>query len=158
MACLGSDDFTVLSDGTTQVDIALLCDLSVDIPDGTGDTGGEFQFEIGNECPKLFDFSAHPQLVPLGQLSTLVQTVAQDIDGTCGDNCDPQTCDFANPPNCTPGPDPGLTITYSALVGTFDDPNAAVTNYNCDPHFPGPIQICTTVSDGDLDCDKSRCS
>ena len=157
MACVGSDAFTVLSEATTQVDITLLCDLSVDIPDGTGDTGGEFQFEIGNECPKLFDFSAHPQLVPLGQLSTLVQTVAQDIDGTCGDNCDPQTCDFANPPNCTPGPDPGLTISLSALVGTFDDPNAAVTNYNCDPHFPGPIQICTTVSDGDLDCDKSQC-
>jgi cysteine-rich repeat protein len=157
ITCLGSHTFTVPEDDTTTVNITLFCDLSIDLPDGTGDTDGEFQFDIGNECPKLFDLTAHPYVIPDGETSTLVQVVARDLDGTCGDNCDPQSCTDANPPVCTPGPDPGLTTTLSALVGTFDDPNGALTTYHCDPAFPGPIEICVVVSDGDLDCDKSAC-
>ena len=157
LVCLGSHDFTVVAEGTTSVDIALLCELSIDTPDGSGDADGDFQFEIGNECPKLFDLSAHPAVIPLGDNSTLVQVVAQDLDGTCGNNCDPQTCTDANPPVCTPGPDPGLTTTFSSLVGSFDDPNASLATYTCDPAFPGPMQVCVTVTDGDLDCDKAAC-
>jgi cysteine-rich repeat protein len=157
VVCEGSQDFTVVEDGTTMLDITLFCELSIDTPDGMGDTDGQFQFNLGNECPKIFNFSANPRVVPIGQSSTLVQVLAQDLDGTCGDNCDPQMCDDANPPNCTPGPDNGLITTLTALVGTFDDPNAALTNYNCDPNFPGTVQICVDVTDGDFDCDKSRC-
>lgn len=157
VVCIGSHDFTVLADQTTNVSITLMCELSVDIPDGSGDAGGEFQFEIGNECPRLFDLSAHPAVIPLGQSSAAIQVVAQDLDGTCGDNCDPQSCTDDNPPVCTPGPDPGLTTTLSSLVGDFDDPNASLATYTCDPAFPGPMQICVTVTDGDLDCDKTQC-
>jgi cysteine-rich repeat protein len=157
VVCTGSHDFTVLEDTTTQVDITLLCELSIGLPDGSGDTNGNFQFQVGNECPKLFDLSAHPYVVPAGQSTTLVQVVAQDLDGTCGDRCDPQTCNDANPPVCTPGPDPGLTTTFFAPVGNFDDANASLATYTCDPAFPGPIEICAVASDGDLDCDKSAC-
>ncbi len=157
VACLGSHPFTVLETSTTMVDITLLCELSIGMPDGTGDTEGQFQFEIGNECPRLFDLTAHPYAIPVSAASTLVQVVAQDPDGTCGNNCDPQTCTDANPPVCTPGPDPGLTTTLSAPVGSFDDPSGALTTYHCDPAFPGPIEICVVASDGDLDCDKTAC-
>ena len=158
IVCAGGQGFTVIENGTTQVDIKLLCSLSVNIGDGSGDTDGEFQFTVGNECPKVFDFRAIPAVIPIGESSAVIQTVSQDLDGTCGANCDPQTCNTANPPNCTPGPDPGLTIQLSALVGTFDDSTAAITNYNCDPAFPGPMQVCVEVSDGDLDCNKTRCT
>jgi cysteine-rich repeat protein len=157
VVCLGSRMFTVVAEGTTEIAISMLCELSVDLPDGGGDTEGEFEYEIGNECPKLFDFGAYPSVVPDGQSSTLVQVVARDLDDTCGDRCDPQTCDFSNPPVCTPGPDLGFRTTLFAPVGTFDDPHAALTTYRCDPAFPGPIELCVVASDGDLDCDKSAC-
>jgi len=157
VVCDGSDAFTVLENGTTMVHINLLCSLSIDLGDGTIGTSGAFQFGFGNECPKIFNFSAQPNIVPAGQTSTLIQTIAQDLDGTCGANCDPQTCDTANPPNCTPGPDNGLSTQLSAFVGTFDDPSASLTNYHCDPAFPGPVEVCVTASDGDLDCDKKQC-
>lgn len=157
MVCLGSRDFTVVEDGTTTVSISLLCELGIDIPEGGSDAEGDFQFEIGNECPKLFDLSAHPSVIPLGSDSTVIQVVAQDLDGTCGDNCDPQTCTDTNPPVCTPGPDTGMTTTFASLVGTIGDPNAALTTYTCDPAFPGPMEVCVTVTDGDLDCDKTQC-
>jgi hypothetical protein len=154
VVCVGAEAFTVLGDGTTKVVINLLCSLSIDISVGAGDTDGEFQFIVGNECPKIFDFRALPSVIPVGQSSSLIQTVAQDLDGTCGNNCDPQTCDDANPPNCTPGPDNGFVTQLDAFVGTFDDPTASLTTYHCDPYFPGPIEICLNASDGDLDCDK----
>lgn len=157
VVCTGSHTFTVLEDAITQIDITLLCALSIDIPDGSSDASGDFQFDVGNECPKLFDLSAHPYVVPDGQSSTLVQVIAQDLDGTCGDRCDPQTCDTSNPPVCTPGPDPGLSTTLSAPVGSFDDPNASLATYACDPYFPGPIEVCVVVTDGDLDCNKTAC-
>lgn len=157
VVCTGSQPFTVLADATTQLDITLLCELSIGLPDGSSDAEGDFQIEIGNECPKLFDLSAHPYVVADGQSSTLVQVVASDLDGTCGDRCDPQTCDSSNPPVCTPGPDLGLVTTFSAPVGSFDDANAALATYTCDPAFPGPIEVCVEISDGDLDCDKAAC-
>ena len=158
VVCEGTEGFTVLEDGATQLDIELLCSLSVDLSDGTADTDGTFQFEIGNECPKIFDFRAIPSVIPIGQSTAIIQTVAQDLDGTCGNNCDPQMCDDANPPNCTPGPDPGMSTQLSSFVGTFDDPTALVTTYTCDPAFPGPMQVCVTATDGDLDCDKTECT
>ncbi len=158
VVCEGSQDFTVVEDATTTVDISLVCSLAIDLPDGMGDTDGDFQFDVGNVCPKIFNFSPIPRVIPDGDSSTIIQTLAFDLDGTCGDRCDPQTCDFENPPNCIPGPDVGLVPTLSAFVGTFDDPNALIAHYNCDPYFPGPIEICVDVSDGDLDCDKSACT
>ena len=113
---MGAEAFTVLGDGTTKVVINLLCSLSIDISVGAGDTDGEFQFIVGNECPKIFDFRALPSVIPVGQSSSLIQTVAQDLDGTCGNNCDPQTCDNANPPTCTPGPTESSATAATAPV------------------------------------------
>jgi cysteine-rich repeat protein len=158
IVCDGSQDFTVVEDNTTMLSITLVCSLSVDTPDADGDADGGFQFEVGNECPKIFNLAAIPRVIPNGQSSALIQTLALDLDGTCGSNCNPQTCDDANPPVCTPGPDNGFVTTLDAFVGTFDDPSSTLTTYHCDPWFPGLIEICTNVSDGDLDCDKERCT
>lgn len=159
VVCSGSRDFTVLADQTTKLNIAMICSLSIATPDGSGTNGGGFQFDVGNECPKLFEFSAHPRVLPTDQLTTTIQTVAQDIDGTCGNNCDPQTCDTSNPPVCTPGPDLGLVTTLSSTLGlgSFDDPNAGLATFTCDPLFPGNYEICVHLTDGDIDCDKSKC-
>lgn len=158
VVCLGSHDFTVLEDENTSLSITLLCELSIGLPGADGDAEGEFQVDVGNECPKLFNLSAHPPVVPAdGTFTTLISAVAEDLDGTCGSRCDPQVCDDANPPNCMPGPDIGLVQQLSAFVGSFDDPSASLATYTCDPSFPGPIEICFDVTDGDIDCDKSQC-
>jgi cysteine-rich repeat protein len=90
-----------------------------------------------------------------------IQTRSFDEDGTCGQNCDPQTCDFTtNPPTCSPAPGPfSLTSTLSAPAGngTFGDVSALDTTYACDPLFPGPTEICAVASDGDNDCDQMLC-
>ena len=95
VACLGSEASTVVEDATTKLSIELLCSVIVDLGDGTGDTDGEFQFSVGNECRKIWDFRTIPAVVPLGETSTTIQTVAQDLDETSGTRCDPQSCDDA---------------------------------------------------------------
>ncbi len=40
IVCEGAEAFTVVENGTTNVDIKLLCSLSIDITTGTGDTDG----------------------------------------------------------------------------------------------------------------------
>lgn len=159
VVCSGDRTFTVSADEVTKLNIAMICSLSIALPDGSGDNGGAFQFDIGNECPKLFEFSAHPRILPTDQLTTTIQTVARDLDGTCGNNCDPQTCDTSNPPVCTPGPDLGLvtTLSSSSGLGEFDDANSDLATFSCDPFFPGGYEICVTLSDGDIDCDKRKC-
>lgn len=157
--CSGSEDFTVVEDGSTSVNIEMLCSVSIGLPDGSGNGDADFQYQVGNECPKLFNFSAHPRVLPSDQLTTTIQTIAEDLDGSCGERCDPQTCTGDNPPVCTPGPDPGLSTTVSSTsgLGSFDDANASLATFTCDPLFPGPYEICVDLTDGDIDCDKRKC-
>lgn len=76
VVCLGSHEFTVLEDQTTSLSITLLCELSIGQPDADGDAEGEFQFVVGNECPKIFNLSAHPPVVPSdGTFTTLISAV-----------------------------------------------------------------------------------
>jgi cysteine-rich repeat protein len=96
-----------------------------------------------------------------------VETYSLDPDNTCGQNCDPQTCDFTmNPPVCTPALDPGFSSTLRAPAGngSFGNPDAvgnpslSNTTYTCNPLFPGPTEICVVATDGDNDCDRIRCT
>jgi len=161
VVCLGSESVEIIEDGdpTTmnKVNIELVCSLSVVPPSGDVDIDADFELVNGNYCPQLFWLGWYPSPDP-GVFN--IQTSSTDIDGTCGQNCDPQTCDFnSNPPACTPGPDPGLSSTLSAPAGngSFGDVSASETTYACDPLVPGPTEICVLVSDGDLDCDRTRC-
>ncbi|MGB8222354.1 MAG: hypothetical protein WCF10_07195, partial [Polyangiales bacterium] len=65
-------------------------------------------FITGNLCPKLYVLNAIPSTIVQDtanpNAATEIQYRAKDPDGTCGNNCDPQTCTTANPPVCTPAP------------------------------------------------------
>lgn len=160
--CSGSEPVPILDpsdpSAPSKVNIDLMCTLSVIPPSGDLDVDGTFTVVHGNYCPQLFWLGAFPS--PANPAVMNVETSSFDVDSTCGQNCDPQVCDFgASPPTCSPGPDNGLTSTLYAPagLGTFADPNASSTTFDCDPLFPGPTEICVVVSDGDNDCDQMRC-
>jgi len=160
--CSGSQLLAIYEDGSllapNKADIVLECDLSVNPPSGDADIDGSFDFVHGNYCPQVFWLGSYPSPDPL---VLNIQTRSLDVDGTCGQNCDPQTCDFnTNPPTCSPAPDPGMitsTLSAPAENGMFGDDLALDTTYACDPLLPGPTEICVLVSDGDNDCDQMRC-
>ena len=160
IACVGSETLTIIEDTVTKYDITLLCSLSVTTPEGALDVEGMLETHNGNYCPQLIWLGAIPAVVdPLFPV-TSIQTYSFDLDNQCGENCDPQTCDGSvNPPVCTPGPDLGLISTLYAPsgLGTFADPNVFETTYTCDPLFPGPTDICALATDGDIECDQTRC-
>jgi len=149
------------SSAPNEVNIVLECVLSVNPPSGDLQVEGSFDVVHGNFCPQLVWLGAIPSVFDPGDPGvTRIETYSFDVDETCGQNCDPKICDFgANPPTCTPGPDNGLKSTLSATAGhgTFGDVNALDTTYACDPLFPGPTEICVLASDGDLECDQTRC-
>jgi cysteine-rich repeat protein len=163
--CSGSEVLSIVEDDNplapNKANIVLECDLSVNGPSGDLDVDGSYEFIHGNYCPKLVWLGAIPFVVDATVPAvTTIETESFDPDGTCGLNCDPQTCDFTqNPPVCTAAPDPGLTSTLFAPAGNgaFGDPNALDTTYTCDPLFPGPTELCVVASDGDNDCDQIRC-
>ena len=175
VVCTGTDSLLVVEDDNplapNKANVVLECNLSVNTPSADLDIDGSFEFIHGNYCPKLNWLGALP--VEGAPLEMTIETSAFDVDSTCGLNCDPQTCDFTqNPPLCTAAsPDPGFssTVIAPAGYGSFDAPTAtgtpmtggtpidAQSTYTCDPLFPGPTEICVTVSDGDNDCDQMRC-
>jgi cysteine-rich repeat protein len=160
--CSGTQVLQIYEDGNpltpNKADVVLECELSVNPPSGDAEIDGSFDFVHGNWCPQVFWLGWYPSPDPL---VLNIQTRSLDVDGTCGQNCDPQTCDFTtNPPTCSPAPDPfSLTSRLSAPAGngTFGDDLALDTTYACDPLLPGPTEICVLVSDGDNDCDRMRC-
>jgi cysteine-rich repeat protein len=160
--CSGGQLLQIYEDGNpltpNKADIVLECNLSVNPPSGDAYIDGSFDFVHGNYCPQVFWLGWYPSPDPL---VLNIQTRSLDVDGTCGQNCDPQTCDFTtNPPTCSPAPDPfAVTSTLSAPAGngSFGDALALDTTYACDPLLPGPTEICVLVSDGDDDCNRMRC-
>jgi hypothetical protein len=172
VVCSGDKSLPIVEDGdpstVNEFNLLLVCNISVDPPSGELSAEGAFEFVQGNACPHLIWLNAVPSVIPPSVPAvTSVELYSFDPDGACGQNCDPQTCDFStqtcdfstNPPVCTPAPDPGLATTFFAQpdVGSFVDPNAASTTYTCDPLSPGSVDICALASDGDIECDRTRC-
>jgi cysteine-rich repeat protein len=169
VVCQGSESIFIVDDppDSNKVDIVLECYLSVTPPSADVDIDGEFEFINGNYCPRLNWLGAVPPVVEAAVPAvTTIETSSFDPDGTCGQNCDPQTCDFTqNPPICTPAPDPGYSTTLYAPAGygSFDTPTATGnpidhdTTFTCDPAVPGPTEICVLATDGDNDCEQIRC-
>lgn len=160
--CSGTQTMSVVEAGdpstVNKFNILLECSLSVNPPSGDADIDGDFNLVHGNYCPRLFWLGAVPTQADPAVFD--IEALYVDEDATCGLTCDPQTCDYTqNPPVCFPGPDLGTTSLLSATAGngTFGDPAAVVTTYTCDPLFPGPTELCVLVTDGDIDCDQTRC-
>lgn len=171
--CVVDHTFYVVADDTTKVDLILLCDISFQSPVGFLDIDGTFSFVVGNFCPDLFVLNALGTVSPEGTIE--VQVRGRDGDSSCGQSCDPQTCDTGVvPPICTPGPDPGVSITLTTSTGDFDcDQDGFTDGPTCvllgdqlttgnvgfafDPSEPGvSATITATISDGDIDCDKTK--
>ncbi|MEM8606585.1 MAG: hypothetical protein AAGF92_05745 [Myxococcota bacterium] len=165
VVCSGTESLLIIDDGdpatANEFSLVLLCSLSVNPPTGDLDIEGDFTEVIGNTCPRLIWMNAIPSSFGPSDLPVaMVEVFSYDPNGTCGSNCDPQTCDFSTiPPVCTPGPDPGHSTTFSTTSGegTFGDPAATTTTYTCDPAFPGPTEICVRANDGDVECEQTRC-
>jgi cysteine-rich repeat protein len=160
--CSGSRVLEIYEDGNlltpNKADVVLECNLSVNPPSGDADIDGSFDFVHGNWCPQVFWLGSYPSPDPL---VLNIQTRSKDVDNGCGQNCDPQTCDFTtNPPTCSHATDLHMItsmLSAPAGNGTFGDSLALDTTYACDPLLPGPTEICDLVTDGDNDCDRMRC-
>ncbi|MGB5809368.1 MAG: hypothetical protein WBG86_02485 [Polyangiales bacterium] len=165
VVCTGRDSLPIMEDAdpssVNEFNLVLICSLSANLPTGDLEIEGDFQEVVGNTCPRLVWMNAVPTVFGPGLLPiSAVQVYAFDPNDTCGNNCDPQSCDFStNPPVCTPGPDPGLMTLFATTSGegTFGDPGASNTTYTCDPAFPGATEVCVTAMDGDIECDRTRC-
>ena len=142
IVCVGSQTLAINEDATTKYDIVLVCSLSIDTPDGMADVDGSFEFITGNLCPKVYVLNAIPSFptpradTPYAQ--TDIQYRAKDPDNSCGNNCDPQTCDFSNPPVCTPSPYNPNDPLCNPLGG--GDPNSAACQSN------GAGLVCTVAA------------
>ncbi len=172
--CVANDTFNVAADTNTKLNLVLVCNISFQAPVGMADIDATFSFVVGNFCPDLFILNALDG-APLSG-TTEVQVRGRDGDSTCGNNCDPQTCDnTVIPPVCTPGADPGVSITVTTDIGSLDcDQDGTADGTSCvlvgnqldmgDFDFicpggspPGTTATITAViTDGDLDCDKSK--
>ena len=123
IVCVGSQTLAINEDATTKYDIVLVCSLSIDTPDGMADVDGTFEFITGNVCPKLYVLNSIQSYADLLLGRAAIQYRAKDPDNSCGNNCDPQTCDFSNPPVCTPSPYNPNDPLCNPLAG--GDPNSA---------------------------------
>ena len=50
-----------------------------------------------------------------------------------------------------------LVTTLTAESGYVEDPNARVTTYMCDEFGVEDVELCVTASDGDENCDQTKC-
>ncbi|MGB8330709.1 MAG: hypothetical protein WCE62_11335 [Polyangiales bacterium] len=88
---------------------------------------------LDNTCPTIGSFTATPMVIPTGQSTTNVSVDATDPDAF---------------------PDPLRTVLSSA-TGVYADRYASETTFSCGA--PGPVDLCVVASDGDPECDKTRC-
>ncbi len=125
--CVADDTFAVAADTTTKINLVLVCNISFQAPVGMADVDATFSFVVGNFCPDRFvlncvESNPVPPGIPGVPPTTYCETRFRDGDSTCGNNCDPQSCDnTVIPPVCTPGPDPGVSTTVTCTGDAFID-------------------------------------
>lgn len=104
VVCVGSQSLTIVTDVTTKFDIVLVCSLSVDLPSGALNVSTSVDIVIGNTCPQLHSLMAIPSTVNIASNPprTRIEYRSMDLDGTCGNNCKPESCTNSIPPVCSP--------------------------------------------------------
>ena len=122
--CTATESFDIVADTTSKVNLVLVCDVSFQAPVGMLDVDATFSFVVGNFCPDLFVLNCNAQdesvevvNTPFGpQAPALCEVRFRDVDSTCGQSCDPQTCvEDAEGLTCTPGPDLGVSTTITCV-------------------------------------------
>jgi len=88
---------------------------------------------LENTCPIIEDLIATPMTIPVNETMASVRVDVVDPD------------EFPE----------ALRIELSSETGVFDDRFATNTIFTCGES--GPADVCVEVTDGDSDCDKSRC-
>jgi hypothetical protein len=120
--CTATEAFDIVADTTSKVNLVMICDTSFQAPVGSLDVDATFSFVVGNFCPDLFVLNCNAQDesvqvvdTPFGpQAPSLCEVRFRDVDSTCGQSCDPQSCDETPEGlDCTPGPDNGVTTTVT---------------------------------------------
>ncbi|MDH3845069.1 MAG: endonuclease/exonuclease/phosphatase family protein, partial [Myxococcales bacterium] len=137
--CTAQEDVTIAADTTVKVNLVLICQVSYQAPVGMLDVDATFSFVVGNFCPDLFqlnclDSAPQPPFFGVPIAATSCEVRFRDGDSTCGEGCDPQSC------NVVPE---GLVCFY--------DPNGD----NIDDGDPPPV-VETTITCGAnalLDCE-----
>ncbi len=104
VVCIGSQTLAIVANATTKFDITLVCSLSVTLPSGGLRVDATSNVVIGNLCPRLYSLIAIPSTVDIQALPprTRIEYRSVDPDGTCGANCQPETCTTSIPSVCTP--------------------------------------------------------
>jgi hypothetical protein len=87
----------------------------------------------GNQCPEVSSLVIEPDQLEEGESAT----ITVEVDDPDADK---------------------VTTLISARHGTIEDPMATTTNYHCDPHIGGSIEICAKATDGDSLCEVEQCS
>ncbi len=142
--CVADDTFSVIADTTTKINLVLVCNISFQAPVGMLDVDATFSFVVGNFCPDLFvlncvESNPQPPPIPGAPATTYCEVRYRDGDSTCGNNCDPQTCDnTVIPPVCTPATDPGLSTIVTCDANGLLDCNG---DFTFDPScaWNGPV-------------------
>jgi len=132
--CTATEDFTILVDSTTKVNVLMICDVSFQAPVGMLDVDGSFSFVVGNFCP-----SAH--VINCVNQDEAVRTQPNPIAGQCdldSDNTGAPCGTDAMCPNGTCGPD--FIAAAGCQVRATDVDSTCGTS--CDP------QICEETVEG----------
>jgi hypothetical protein len=121
--CTATEQFDILPDVTSKVNLVMVCDVSFQAPVGSLDVDATFSFVVGNFCPDLFVINCVDSSPPEVQVlpppnpavaGTTCEVRARDVDSTCGESCDPQQCnETPEGLTCTPGDDPGVSTTVT---------------------------------------------
>ena len=123
--CTATENFQILPDVTTKVNVLMICDISFQAPVGSLDLDGSFSFVVGNFCPDLFVLNCNAQDEPVQVVDTFVGPQApslcevrfRDVDSTCGENCDPQTCvETPEGLDCTAAASPGVSTKVTCVA------------------------------------------
>jgi hypothetical protein len=91
--------------------------------------------DVKNVCPEVSSLTVAPAELEEGELAT-VTVVANDPDEN---------------------PEP-LSTALSAKYGSFGNPSASTTTFECDSEVGGIIEICVMAHDGESSCDVERCT
>jgi len=139
--CTATESFDILPSTTSKVNLVMVCDVSFQAPVGMLDVDATFSFVVGNFCPDLFVLNcldsnpAEVQILPPPNpaiAGTTCEVRARDVDSTCGQSCDPQTCTPTSEGlDCVPGPDPGVTTTVTCTNLLLDCDGDFIEDPSC---------------------------
>jgi len=99
IVCSGTQSLPIDPDDNpstpNEINLTMECTLSVNPPSGDLEIISQFDVIHGNFCPQLMWLGAIPTVFDPGDPGVArIETTSFDVDGTCGQNCDPHCWSF----------------------------------------------------------------